>query len=142
LLIPLVAAFSSEDVMKYPIRHVSALAALMLGAFASTAVAAGQDKPLSDPADANASVPPTHYEPLLRAPPASTGTASPAGNWKALNRAVASYDSMSLTMDMAEPKPAEPAIDEPSAAATGMKPTPAPVTQPDPHAHHQHKELK
>jgi hypothetical protein len=136
LLTRLVATFSSEDFMKYPIPHAGALAALVLGTFVSTAGASSQNQPLFDPADANASVPPTRYVPLLSAPLESPRPSSPADNWKALNDTVASYDSMSLTMDMAEPKPAEPAIAEPAAPGTATN------TAPDPHSHHRQKEVK
>jgi hypothetical protein len=121
--------------MKHPIPHAGALAALVLGACVTAAGAAGQNQPLSDPADANASVPSTRYVPVLIVPPESPRPASPADNWKALNETVASYDSMSLTMDMAGPKPAERATAEHSAPGT-------PAAQPDPHSHHQQKEAK
>ena len=94
--------------MTTTIRHACAFAAL-LALFAAGAHAAGQATPLPDPADAAAPVPPTRYQPALSAPPAATEAGSPADNWKARNQAVASYDSMSLTMDMAAPQAAAPA---------------------------------
>lgn len=125
--------------MKLSFAHAHGLAALILAALAFGANAAGQNKPLPDPADASAPVPPTRYEPFLVKTPAPR-TSSPADNWKALNRTVATYDSMSLTMDMAEPKPAEPAPAAEAAAAgpeTKSLPAAAPKSQPDPHAHHR-----
>jgi hypothetical protein len=136
LQIRLVAPFSSEDFMKYPIPHAGALAAFLLGACATAAGAAGQNQPLADPADANAPVPSTRYVPALGAPLASPSPVSPADTWKALNKTVASYDSMSLTMDVAEPKPAERATAEQSGAPGTAK------TPPDPRSHHPQKEAK
>jgi hypothetical protein len=127
-----VASFSSEDFMKYPIPHAGALAALLLGAYATAVGASGQNRPLSDPANANASVPPTLYAPLSSAPPEAPGAASPADNWKALNKTVASYDSMSLTMDSVAKPPAAPHVGEPASSAT-----PA-----DPHSQHRQKVAK
>jgi hypothetical protein len=107
--------------MKQSFAQARGLAALMLWALAFAANAAGPNKPLPDPADANAPVPPTRYTRFTAAAPSAARTSSPAENWKELNRTVASYDSMSLTMDLVEPKPSEP----------------APAAKPDPHAHHR-----
>jgi hypothetical protein len=131
--------------MKYLIRHAGAVGALLLAAFAPSAHAAGQARPVSDPADANASVPPTRYQSPLIAAPVSAGASSPADNWQALNRAVASYDSMTLTMDMPAPQAAAP-----PASATGTKPMQdphaghamPPATSPDPHSRHRAKDAK
>lgn len=122
--------------MKYPIPHAGALAALLLAAYATAVGASGQNQPLSDPADANASVPPTLYAPLSSAPPEAPGPASPADNWKALNKTVASYDSMSLTMDAAPGTAAKP----PAAPPAGDSASPA--TRADPHSDHRQKEAK
>jgi hypothetical protein len=108
--------------MNYPFRHAGALV-LLLAACAAMAGASAQDRALPDPADAGASVPPTHYAPAMPAPPGAPATRSPAENWKALNQVVAGGDPMSLAMDMPEPKAKE--------------------TVPlDPHAGHRHKEGK
>lgn len=128
--------------MKYSIPHARALFALML--VASAAGAAGQGRPLADPADANAPVPPTRYESTLHTPSsAATGKASPADNWKASNQAVAATDSMSMTMDMTEPKAAAPAVVESLKPASHAGHVMPPATQPDPHAmHHQMKDMQ
>lgn len=136
-LIPFVALFFSEDFMRDSLRRAGTLAALLAGALATGAHAAGPTPRLADPADAGASVPPTRYQPFALAAPAAAATPSPSQNWKALNQVVASYESMSLTMDMAETAPAE---------ATAPARNPAPTTpQPpaaDPHAGHRPKAVK
>jgi hypothetical protein len=131
--LPFVAALSREDFMKYLFRHAGAVAALMLGAFASLPNASGQNQPRADPADANAPVPATRYAPLVFAPIAAPSASSPADRWKALNQAVASYDAMSLTMDMAEPQ-ATPAPHADHAVP--------PAPKPDPHSQHGLREVK
>lgn len=118
--------------MNYPIPHAGVLAALLLWAYATAAGAAGQNQPLPDPADANASVPSTRHVALPGTAPEAPGPASPADNWKALNQTVASYNSMSLTMDMAEPKPPAPQVGDAA----------SPTTQADPHSGHRQKEAK
>lgn len=126
--------------MNYSIPHVAALLALTLMASAS---AVAQGRPLADPADANASVPPTRYESTLRPPaPVATTTASPADNWKASNQAVAATDSMPMTMDMAAPAVSTPAAPAPKPASHAGHVMP-PAAQPDPHAnHHQMKDMQ
>lgn len=122
----------------------------MLGAFASLPNASSQHQRLADPADANATVPATRYEALVSAPIVAASAASPADHWKALNRDVGSYDSMSLTMDMDEPEPPKRASAAPPAADAGMKTRPDPhaghakpaAPKPDPHSRHRPPELK
>jgi hypothetical protein len=118
--------------MKHPFAHVHGLAGLVLWALASAANAAGQAVPLPDPADANATVPSTRYESVMATTPPARGS-SPADNWKELNRTVGSYDSMSLTMGMAESHQATPE----AAPAAAAAPAGSPKTEPDPHAHHR-----
>lgn len=131
--------------MNYPIRYTGTLVALLLAAFAPPTHAFEPARPLPDPADAHAPVPPTRYQSPLIAAPVPAGTGSPADNWPALNRAVASYDSMALTMDMPAPQAAAP-----PASAAGMQPIQdphaghamPPATPPDPHSRHHAKDAK
>jgi hypothetical protein len=135
--------------MKRPITHAHGLAALGLLALTAVATAAGQHAPLSDPADDRAPVPATRYEPLVTTSPAAAPTSSPSDNWKALNREVASFDSMSATMDMQGANSAQPEKPEQPMPAVRTKPTPgsdaegsgaenpaAPSKKPSPHAGH------
>jgi hypothetical protein len=75
------------------------------------------------PAAAGVAVPATRYQPVLPYRPAPLPAASPDRNWKALNRTVASYNSMSLTMDGMEeaappaPETAPHAVPAPAPAA-------------------------
>lgn len=100
---------------------------LWLGALAAVP-AVGQSKGVADPADPASPVPPTHYAPMPGARIAAP-TSSPADNWKALNRTVAAYDSMALTMEM--PAPA-------GAAGAGAMVQPAPPAD----SRHMHKDVK
>jgi hypothetical protein len=131
--------------MKLPIKHGHGLAALGLWAVAAVAAAAGPRAPLADPADDRAPVPATRYEQLLIMSPAAAPTSSPPDNWKALNREVASFDSMSLTMEMQGSKSAQPQVDEQheqhrAGAGTARMPAPeaglavAPAKTSNPHA--------
>jgi hypothetical protein len=152
-LSPLVALFFSEKFMKYSLRSAGvpiAFIALVATAFAARANASDHSHGRADPAAVTAPVPPTRYEPLFFFSADSGPTPSPAENWKALNRVVASYDSMSLTTEDAEPKPAEAAATDSSTAASATPPRPARVPdqlapQPrrlDPHARDQPKAVK
>lgn len=133
--------------MNYPNLRAGALAVLTLAAFAQAH--AGHGKPLPDPAEAGAPVPPTRYESFVPSTPAPGATASPADNWKASNRTVGSYDSMSLTMGPAESK-APDAAAAPPESPSPMQPMPgpavsgpaAPPPKADPHAHHHPQEVK
>lgn len=110
---------------------------LWLAALAATP-ALGQNQAFADPADPNAPVPPTRYVPMPAASVAAP-TTSPAENWKALNRTVAAYDSMSLTMETAAPvAPGEAGAVAPTPAAHPSSASPAP----DAHSHHTNKEVK
>lgn len=136
--------------MQYSLRRAGALVALVAAAFANRANASDHSHGRADPAEITASVPPTRYEPLVFFLADSGPTPSPAENWKALNQVVASYDSMSLTTDIAEPEPAKAKVTDSSAAASPTPPRPARVPdqlapqprQPDPHARHQPKAVK
>jgi hypothetical protein len=135
--------------MKLPITHAHGLAAFGLWALTAVAAAAGPNLRPSDPADDRAPVPATRYQPLVTtspsAAPASSPASSPADNWKALNREVASFDSMSLTMEMQGAASAKPGAHEeleqhkqhkqhePEAA---IVPMPASAAQPPVHKHH------
>jgi hypothetical protein len=149
-LSPLVALFFSEAFMKYSLLRVGVLVALVAAAFANRANASDQSHGPADPAAVTASVPPTRYEPLISFRTDSGPTPSPAENWKALNQVVASYESMSLTMDSAEPKQAEAKATDSPAAASPTPPQPArvpdqpapPARKSDPHSPHQAKEVK
>lgn len=110
-----------EDFMNYPFRAGAVV--FVLAACAAMAGAAAQDRPLPDPADAGAAVPPTRYAPALPAPPGAPATSSPAENWKALNQVVAAGDSTPMAMEMPAPKKKE-------------------VPPPDPHAGHHHQEAR
>ena len=96
--------------MKLPITQAHGLAALGLWTLAAVAAAAGQNAHLAGPGNERAAVPATRYEPLPTASPPLAPATSPPDNWKALNREVASFDSMSLTMDMEESKSAQPEV--------------------------------
>ena len=130
--------------MKRPITHAHGLAALGLLALTAVATAAGQHAPLSDPVDDRALVPATRYEPMVSTSPLPAPASSPSDNWKALNREVASFDSMSLTMDMQGPNSARPENAEQPMPAVGTRPMPAsdpenvaaPLTKRNPHAGH------
>jgi hypothetical protein len=119
--------------MKLPIKHGHGLATLGLWAVTAVASAAGPRAPLADPADDRAPVPATRYEQLLIIPPAAAPTSSPPDNWKALNREVASFDSMSLTMEMQGSKSAQPQVDE---QHEQHEQNTAPAKTPNPHAAH------
>ena len=145
-MILLAAAFFSEEFMTYPFRSTGALAVLWLGALAAIP-ALGQNKGFADPADPTAAVPPTRYVAMPGAPAAAPAS-SPADNWKALNHAVASYDSMSLTMEMAAPAAAGRATAVASMPAVMAQPVPS-IARPTPaaavpeaHDHHMQKEVK
>lgn len=126
--------------MKYHLRYVGALAALLTGAVTSSGAANGPQR--ADPAAADAPVPATRYESGELSARASVTTPAPSQIWKSLNQIVASYDSMSLTSDMEDATP--PQLKE---RGTAGAPAPAPaneVHQPkaptvaaDPHAHHR-----
>jgi len=94
--------------MKRPITLAHGLAALGLWGLGALAAAASANAALPDPANDRAAVPATRYASLLTASAAPAPALLPPENWKALNRAVASFDSMSLTMDMQGPAPAPP----------------------------------
>lgn len=128
--------------MKDSLRHAGALAALLAGAFTTSVHAAGPR--LADPGAAEAPVTSTRYESRELSTRASAATPSPSQNWKALNQVVASYDSMSLTTDMAEATPAEARVAEtagaPVSAPSTVHESHQPAAQPvavDPHAHHK-----
>jgi hypothetical protein len=126
--------------MKLPIRHAHRLAALGLWVLAAAAHAAGQNTTLPDPGDDRAPVPATHYEPLLTSLPPVAPTSPPPDSWKELNRQVASFDSMSLTMDMGGSTSAQPRA-EPAAASSKIQDPHAghsakPAAKPDPHSGH------
>jgi hypothetical protein len=149
LLILLVAAFLSEEFMTYSFRSTGALAVLWLGALAAIP-AVGQNKGSADPADPATPVPPTRYVPMP-SPPAAVPASSPADSWKALNHAVASYDPMSLTMEIAAPAAlvgagrANAVAPMPAVMAQPVPPTahPTPAARvPDVHDHHMKKEVK
>ena len=115
--------------MKRPVTLALGLAALGLW---GTGAAAGPYAPPADPANARALVPATRHEPLLPVAAALAPLASPPDAWKALNRVVASFDAMALTMDMQEPTAAPPkghAQHEPP-------------QQHQQHQQHQHREQK
>ncbi len=132
--------------MKTPITRAYGLAAIGLWALAAVATAAGQHSPLPDPADDRAPVPSTRYERHLTTAPAAatTPTSSPSDSWKALNREVASFDSMSLTMDTQGPKSAQPEKHEQPIPADSTMPiraadakhTAVSPQKPNPHAGH------
>ena len=105
-----------------------------------------------DPANPAQQVPPTIYRSVISYLPAPARAQSPAQNWKAHNREVGSYDSMSLTMDampgvdgMAAPaKDDRPQADMPQSgdSSPGLRKQ-KDAAQPDPHAqHHKPKESK
>ena len=94
--------------MKRPITLAHGLAALFLWGVGALAEAASPNAALADPANARAPVPATRYEPLLVTLAAPAAASLPPENWKALNRAVAAFDSMALTMDMQGSAPAPP----------------------------------
>ena len=73
-----------------------AAAALMLAAAWTHAPARGPAQP--HPADPGAPVPATRYQSQSGYRPAPAEAASPDRNWQTLNRTVAGYDSMALTM--------------------------------------------
>jgi hypothetical protein len=131
--------------MKLPIRHAHGLAALGLWGLAAVVAAAGPNSPLPDPADDRAPVPATRYQPLLTTSPSAAPASSPPDHWRALNREVASFDSMSLTMDVQGSTSARPEVPvqreqhEQHVPAPGAVPMPG--TQPRPHAH-LHREKK
>lgn len=119
---------------------------LWLAALAA-APAFGQSK-AADPADPNATVPQTRYVSIPAARAAAPAT-TPAQNWKAANETVASYDSMSQTMEMAEPAapgvPAAPAASTTPAAPTASTVPAAPAVPapaPDAHAHHMNMNME
>lgn len=116
------------------LRRTGALVALLAGAVTTDAHAAGPAPRLADPAKADAPVPPARYQPGELAAAAPGATPSPSQNWKALNQVVASYESMTLTMDMPQAAAVE-------AAAPVTAPDPA-RPSPDPHAGHQPKAVK
>ena len=107
--------------MKRPITLAHGLAALGLWGLDALAAAASPNAALADPANARAPVPVTRYEPLLATLAAPAPASLPPENWKALNRAVAAFDSMALTMDM-------------------QGSTPAPPTGHEQHQHQQHEQ--
>ena len=123
--------------MKRPITFAHGLATL---GFWALAAAGGPAAALPDPADERAAVPATRYEPLLKTTPATAPASMPSENWKALNRAVASIDSMSLTMGMQGSAPARPeghAQHAQHAATLSGKPAAQPES--DQHKHMEHK---
>jgi hypothetical protein len=105
--------------MNHSFRYVAIV--LALGACCAMAGASAQQRPLPDPADAGAPVPPTRYAPAMPPPPAAQPTSPPTETWKALNQVVAAGDAMSVAMDTPEPKKKE-------------------IPPPDPHAGHRHKD--
>ena len=126
--------------MKHSLRRAGALAAFLAGAITSVAAA----PQLADPAAAAATVPATRYETRDFVPRADVATPPPSQNWKALNQAVASYDSMALTSEIADTPPVQFALPG-SAAVRSPAPSPADAinqapAQPanvDSHAHHK-----
>jgi len=130
--------------MKRPITFAHGLATLGFWALAAAAAAAGGPAAaLPDPADERAAVPATRYEPLLKTTPATAPASMPPENWKALNRAVASIDSMSLTMDMQGSAPARPEGHAQHAQHAQHAATPpgepAAQLESDQHKHMEHK---
>jgi hypothetical protein len=93
----------------------------------------GNAAAIADPADPDAAVPATTYQaqPVFR--PAPSIHASPAHAWQALNREVAAYDSMALTM-AGDDAPA-PAVKAPHGQHAAHAGSAAPAQ--DPHAHHK-----
>ena len=133
--------------MSYLYRIAPAAVWLALSAVASLAHATDKTHPLSNVADANASVPATAYQPAMTFRPAAPGMSTPAQNWKALNEQVASYDSMTLTMGNASAPKAEATAPETGvvSTATAAHPrnhAPAAAPAPDPHAHHMKEDAK
>jgi hypothetical protein len=117
-------------------RLAPAAAWLALGAVAPLAHALDNAGALPNPANAEASVPATIYQPALTFRPVTPNTSTPAQNWKALNQQVGAYDSMALTMGNASGPQAEAV--SPKTGATPAA-TPAQSPGPDPHAHHKKK---
>ena len=74
---------------------------------ASVAINSAMAEPLQIlPADANVGTPALIYQsPLSGFVPLNESTVSPALNWRAVNRAVGSYDSMAATMEALPGKP-------------------------------------
>ena len=124
--------------MKHSLRPAGALAALLACAIASVAAATQ----LAAPAAPATAVPATRYESREFSARADVATPPPSQNWKALNQVVASYDSMSLTSDVAEAPPGQNAVPFDAAgqapAPTGrVDRSPAQPAIVDPHAHHK-----
>lgn len=111
-------------------------AAAWLACCAASTAHAGQPAPApAGPAAAEAAVPATIYRPLLPYRPAPAARTSPDQNWKELNRTVAGYSSMSLTMgEMADATPQAEAGAEATPPASAQKEAPA-----APRHHHHHE---
>jgi hypothetical protein len=113
-------------------------AAAWLACCAASAAQAGNHEPVpAGPAAADAAVPATKYQPVLPYRPAPAPRTSPDQNWKELNRTVAGYNSMSLTMggmeDAAPQAGASAEAPQPPAAGS----PPAAAAPPDHHHHHE-----
>lgn len=109
------------------------LTTLSAAAFAFALATAAQATELAPgPADPAAAVPATRYQGSLPYRPAASGAASADRNWKALNQAVAGYDSMRLTMGAMGAAPAPGAPPDSPPPAHQHESTAAPPG----HAHH------
>jgi hypothetical protein len=117
-----VAALSSKDHMNHPFLRLPARAALIVGALSAPLCATEASAQRPDVGAPDAPVPATRYVPLAARPIGVAGSGSPADNWLARNRTVASYDSMALTMPAPEPSTPAPTV------------SPAPVAAPAPNA--------
>lgn len=116
--------------MQSVFRYVPGLIALMASVVPAYACAAAPSAGAADPSSPNAAVAPTRYESFLPPKSQAPSDVSPADNWKEANRTVASFDSMSLTMQMDSPGSTEPSKASPGSPTTdGTAPT-------DPHAGH------
>jgi hypothetical protein len=130
--------------MKNPLRLAGALTALLAGTIALGVHAATEHPRLGDPATPEAPVPATRYESRELTTLRIGSTPSPSQNWRALNQVVASYDSMSPTMEIADALPAKGAITGAAAVAVSTPSSAHGPHQPaaqhvvtDAHAHHK-----
>lgn len=131
--------------------HYFSMCALV--GIASFAFAADRPAALPTPDDPKVAVRPTHYQSALPYSNTASETTSPAQNWKVLNQAVGSYDSMALTMGAMLDQKIEPVAQSDAGSVKdgvlpnpqSMKSAPQPQTDQtppavtvDPHAQ-QHK---